>query len=171
MINAAQERQSEGEAINHRSRWDAAGNTSSSSHRELLSPQILPLVQRKTRCLFFTSASMLFFALDPSWWKWKRNHFLRKWYFNLVPHNHNWLLSCIQWRLFACCLLVVTHLLLNSWCSPGGKGRGTGNNFMWSIELKSFSLETGFFCDPYDYFCLFSCGFQARYRLNFHLNY
>lgn len=39
---------------------------------------------------------------------------------------------------------VVTHLLLSSWCSPGGKGRVTGSNFMWLIELNYFSLETGF---------------------------
>lgn len=111
------------------------------------------------------------FAIDPSAREWKQNHFLRK-YFNLVPHKHKWPLSCIKWRPLACCLLVVTHLFLNSWCSSGGKGRVTGNNFMWSIELNYFSLETVvFFSDLYDYFCLFSCGFQARYRLSFHLNY
>lgn len=97
--------------------------------------------------------------------------FLRKWYFNLVPLKHKWLLSCIKLRQFAFCLLIVAHLLLNSWCSPGGEGRVTGNNFVWSLDLNYISLETGFFCDLYDYFCLFSCGFWARYRLNFHLYY
>lgn len=75
--------------------------------------------------------------------------FLRKWYFNLVPHKHKWLLSCIKWRPLAFCLLVVTHLLLNSWCSPGGEGRVTGNNFMWSVELNYFSLETVVFLVVY----------------------
>lgn len=109
--------------------------------------------QRKTRYLFVLISVDVIFALDPSWWEWKQNHFLRKWYFNLVPHKIKWLLSCIKWRPLACCLLVVTHLLSNSWCSPGGKSRVTGNNLMPSIELS--------------YFFPGNCGFLVTYMIIF----
>lgn len=70
-------------------------------------------------------------------------------------------------KAISCYLLVVTHLLLNSWCSPGGKGRVTGNNFMWSIELKSFSLETvGFLWSIWLFLSLF-LWFPSQIQVKF----